>query len=567
MDLSHNYLYEQNNNYNYPRDNIRTKNFRRASPHKKTSFINNNNILQFSLNAINSLLINNLNSSVSIGFLNLTNDINIPKTLKSNEYINSLHDTIDYKIRGNIYKQNKNIFLDNFLNVMPLLKKESSKKSNRHEIKIMKLDREIIDIRNKTPTKKLDKYYYVNLVKNNNSANKTKHFKNNSENIENNVDIGDEEKDIKKSKVMNNYDKYSIYRTFTTINSKVKNIQTKNIQNNFINQNNKAYIKKSPNKNYVINKTSLNSKEKNIKEEKNKITEPKKQISFKNKFICKVVKTNNNSPNKLIILNKSKENILKNTNKVIINNKKPNLLIKTQLPKQIKHEHSQSYNIHSYKPISHRERNTYFNSNNNEIKNNNKNTNINRNTNTNINKLNKIKYVTLTNIYKDTKENNQNNKNLNNNYILPINKIFNKKEIASKQNNKNKYVLCNKTINNSNNYQKAKNVLYFKNNNNLEKKNNRNELFRDDENSIFKVIDYTQIMSQDEFSNSKNSLTNSNKMNLLNGSNGTNTNQDTDYNSLKKFNNNNYLTNEDFRENNYYNSGNEVDINFSFNNL
>ena len=567
MDLSHNYLYEQNNNYNYPRDNIRTKNFRRASPHKKTSFINNNNILQFSLNAINSLLINNLNSSVSIGFLNLTNDINIPKTLKNNEYINSLHDTIDYKIRGNIYKQNKNIFLDNFLNVMPLLKKESSKKSNRHEIKIMKLDREIIDIRNKTPTKKLDKYYYVNLVKNNNSANKTKHFKNNSENIENNVDIGDEEKDIKKSKVMNNYDKYSIYRTFTTINSKVKNIQTKNIQNNFINQNNKAYIKKSPNKNYVINKTSLNSKEKNIKEENNKITEPKKQISFKNKFICKVVKTNNNSPNKLIILNKSKENILKNTNKVIINNKKPNLLIKTQLPKQIKHEHSQSYNIHSYKPISHRERNTYFNSNNNEIKNNNKNTNINRNTNTNINKLNKIKYVTLTNIYKDTKENNQNNKNLNNNYILPINKIFNKKEIASKQNNKNKYVLCNKTINNSNNYQKAKNVLYFKNNNNLEKKNNRNELFRDDENSIFKVIDYTQIMSQDEFSNSKNSLTNSNKMNLLNGSNGTNTNQDTDYNSLKKFNNNNYLTNEDFRENNYYNSGNEVDINFSFNNL
>ena len=565
MDLSHNYLYEQNNNYNYPRDNIRTKNFRRASPHKKTSFINNNNILQFSLNAINSLLINNLNSSISIGFLNLTNDINIPKTLKNNEYINSLHDTIDYKIRGNIYKQNKNIFLDNFLNVMPLLKKESSKKSNRHEIKIMKLDREIIDIRNKTPTKKLDKYYYVNLVKNNNSANKTKHFKNNSENIENNVDIGDEEKDIKKSKVMNNYDKYSIYRTFTTINSKVKNIQTKNIQNNFINQNNKAYIKKSPNKNYVINKASLNSKEKNIKEEKNKITEPKKQISFKNKFICKVVKTNNNSPNKLIILNKSKENILKNTNKVIINNKKPNLLIKTQLPKQIKHEHSQSYNIHSYKPISHRERNTYFNSNNNEIKN--KNTNINRNTNTNMNKLNKIKYVTLTNIYKDTKENNQNNKNLNNNYILPINKIFNKKEIASKQNNKNKYVLCNKTINNSNNYQKAKNVLYFKNNNNLEKKNNRNELFRDDENSIFKVIDYTQIMSQDEFSNSKNSLTNSNKMNLLNGSNGTNTNQDTDYNSLKKFNNNNYLTNEDFRENNYYNSGNEVDINFSFNNL
>ena len=93
-------------------------------------------------------------------------------------------------------------------------------------------------------------------------------------------------------------------------------------------------------------------------------------------------------------------------------------------------------------------------------------------------------------------------------------------------------------------------------------------MFNDDDNSIFKVIDNTQIMTPDEFSNSKNSnsLMNSNKLYQLNGSNGTNTNQDTDYNSIKKFNTNKFLTNEDLMKDNYYNnSGNE--INFSFNNL
>ena len=71
-------------------------------------------------------------------------------------------------------------------------------------------------------------------------------------------------------------------------------------------------------------------------------------------------------------------------------------------------------------------------------------------------------------------------------------------------------------------------------------------------------------MTPDEFNNSKYS-SNSNKLNQISSSHGTNTNQDTDYNSLKKFNNNNILTNEDLGDNNYFNRGS--DINFSFNNV
>ena len=95
MDLSSHYFHNQNNNYEYPRDNIKSKKSRKSSPKRKKTFINNNNILQFSLNAINNILINNLNSSVSLGFLNLINDNNIPNILNNNTYINSLHDTID----------------------------------------------------------------------------------------------------------------------------------------------------------------------------------------------------------------------------------------------------------------------------------------------------------------------------------------------------------------------------------------------------------------------------------------------------------------------------------------
>ena len=572
MDLSHNYLYNQTINRNYPLDNIKSKKTRKQSPNKRKTFINNN-ILQFSLNAINSLFINNLNSSVSLGFLNLTNDYQMPKILNNNIYLNSLYDTIDYKIRGNIYKQDKNLIINHFPKLIPLLTSKSYNKINRHEIKIMKLDKDIITPKNKTPIKKLDKHYYSNLMKNN-SENRYQHFKHNSENIDNNLDKESEgNEDIKKSKIINNCDNYAIYRTYTTINSKDKNIKSNANQNNTINHNKIAYKKKSPTKKFVINKIILNPKDISKKDNQDKTSEPKNQISFKNKFIYKVIKTNNNSPNKLILPNKKKENYLSNKNKEILNNKKPKVLIKTQLPKQIKHEHSQSYNIQSYKPMSNTERSSYYNSNNiNEIKTSkNKNIIINRNNNINMSRLDKTKFLTLTNINSNNnkiiKEKNLKNKNLNIKYIPPSDKLA-KVQILPKQKNKNKYVLLNKTINNSNNSQKIKNAFYANKNNNMNNKNNHiNNLYEDDESSLFKVIDYTQIMTQDEFSNSKNSLTNSNKLNQLNGSNGTNTNQETDYNSLKKFNNNNFLTNEDFGDNNYYNSGNDININFSFNNF
>ena len=563
MDLSPDNLYEQNNYNNYPHNNMRAKKSRKLSPNKKKSFINNNNILQFSLNAINNILINNLNSSVSLGFLNLTNNEFFPKKLNNNLYINSLYDSIDYKIRGNIYKQDKYMFMNNFPNLSGILRNNSYK--NRNEIKIMKFDKEIINVKNKTPIKKLNKNYYLNLMRSNkDNSNKYKHYKNNSENIDNNIDDeNDENFDIKKSKINNNYDKYTIYRQCATINSKDKSRQI--YQNNNLNKN--TFIKKiSPNKMYIINKTTTNSKEKNIRENQTKLIEPKNKIVFKNKFIYKDIKTEANSPKKLIILNNKKiENIIKNKNKEITNNK-PNLIIQNKLPKQIKHEHCQSYNINSYKPILKTERNTYYNINNNSIINNsannkvnntnNKNIIIKRNTNTNMNQINKIKYLTLTNIHNSK---NEKNKNLNIPYSPPNSKLNNNNniEISSKPKNKNKYVLCNhKMI--INNRQNIKNV----------NKENKNNVFNDDENSIFKVIDNTQIMTPDEFNNSKNSnsLTNSNKLYQLNGSNGTNTNQDTDYNSIKKFNTNKFLTNEDLMKDNYYNnSGN--DVNFSFNNL
>lgn len=563
MDLSPDNLYEQNNYNNYPHNNMRAKKSRKLSPNKKKSYINNNNILQFSLNAINNILINNLNSSVSLGFLNLTNNEFFPKKLNNNLYINSLYDSIDYKIRGNIYKQDKYMFMNNFPNLSGILRNNSYK--NRNEIKIMKFDKEIINVKNKTPIKKLNKNYYLNLMRSNkDNSNKYKHYKNNSENIDNNIDDeNDENFDIKKSKINNNYDKYTIYRQCATINSKDKSRQI--YQNNNLNKN--TFIKKiSPNKMYIINKTTTNSKEKNIRENQTKLIEPKNKIVFKNKFIYKDIKTEANSPKKLIILNNKKiENIIKNKNKEITNNK-PNLIIQNKLPKQIKHEHCQSYNINSYKPILKTERNTYYNINNNSIINNsannkvnntnNKNIIIKRNTNTNMNQINKIKYLTLTNIHNSK---NEKNKNLNIPYSPPNSKLNNNNniEISSKPKNKNKYVLCNhKMI--INNRQNIKNV----------NKENKNNVFNDDENSIFKVIDNTQIMTPDEFNNSKNSnsLTNSNKLYQLNGSNGTNTNQDTDYNSIKKFNTNKFLTNEDLMKDNYYNnSGN--DVNFSFNNL
>ena len=89
----------------------------------------------------------------------------------------------------------------------------------------------------------------------NNNANRdiNKHYKNFSENIDNNLEIqSDEKEDIKKSKMIKNYEKYNIYRTFTTNNSREKDKNININQNNVINQNKIiAYKKKSPTKKYI----------------------------------------------------------------------------------------------------------------------------------------------------------------------------------------------------------------------------------------------------------------------------------------------------------------------------
>ena len=102
---------------------------------------------------------------------------------------------------------------------------------------------------------------------------------------------------------------------------------------------------------------------------------------------------------------------------------------------------------------------------------------------------------------------------------------------------------------------------------NIKSNEKKNNVFDSNENSIFKVLDNTQIITPDDCRSS----TNSNKLDLFSGSNsnGTDANQDTDYNNLKKF-NNNFLMNEYI--DNYHikneNNNNYQNIdNFSFNNL
>ena len=78
------------------------------------------NILQFSLNAINNILINNINDSVSLGMLNISN-YNILKNEKqiinNSVYINSINDCIDYKLKGNIYKTSQKDFFNLYPNI------------------------------------------------------------------------------------------------------------------------------------------------------------------------------------------------------------------------------------------------------------------------------------------------------------------------------------------------------------------------------------------------------------------------------------------------------------------
>ena len=135
-------------------------------------------------------------------------------------------------------------------------------------------------------------------------------------------------------------------------------------------------------------------------------------------------------------------------------------------------------------------------------------------------------------------------------------------------NNQNKNLYKKVQTTNNDNSNKIYQTKTFLDNN----KKKKNTVFENDENSIFKILDNTQIITPEDCGSS----TNSNNIYQFSGSgsnsNGTNTNQDTDYNSIKKFKysfmkeDNYYLENE--HKNFLQNNGNlRIEDNFSFNNL
>jgi len=565
--------------YNHKKSKI--KNYYSDKANKKKIYpFYNNNILQFSINAINNILLNNLNSSITLGIINIINNIpiNNKQIANNNIYLNSINDCVDYKIKGNIYKTPKEELIYLYPNIDNIIRNKSLKQ--KKELKILKFDKEILSSQVKTPTKKISKNFYFNLMKNNNinininnnedyNENYTHftHSQNNSDNIPN-----------------DNYAKNDfIYKVNKTNNSNITN----NIQyNNNINNNNNnikinTYIKKkSPNKKYIISKTNLNTKEnsiekKNINMNMNMNNNHKNNLNKKHPY-----KTLDKQPKKLIIYTKNKDkskiiNSLKSKNTINYKQTKLNLDLNN---------------------ISSNCNNNYYTQNNKkESPKTARNININYNQNKKILSLNKNRNKLLLTPNKNItkiKTNNINNKNLNIQYNPTISNnisintpggvIFNNKKVDKKN------IMNYHTIDNNKNYIDNKNKNVYKkvqtdnneNINNLYKTktfedNNikkKNTIFDNDENSIFKILDNTQIISPEDCGSS----TNSNNLYQFSGSgrnsNGTNTNQDTDYNSIKTFNNclmkENKYNLENEHKNILQNKGNlRFEDNFSFNNL
>ena len=552
----------------------KNKNNQSQLSNQKTRYTSyKDNVLQFSLNAINNILINNLNSTINIGMLNITSN-NINKNndqiMNKNLYINSLNDCIDYKIKGNIYKVSQDNFLHLYPNMNDLITNNIPK--HKKELKILKFDREILAPQTKTPTKEVSQHFYFNLMKNNNI---------NYDVMSNNIQIKNSKKtssnlDIEqKTKKINNNNNNCMYRISTTVNSKEKN---KNIVKNIRN----TYKKKiSPVKKYIISKTNVNSKENSVERQKQNIIKNSKNNSpnsLKKELNYKII---NNKPRKLIIYTKNKE---KEKSKII---------------------HSiKNNNIHKYIRTDLDLYNKSQSNNSSPKNNNNKNINLNnieppkteRNINYNENNKNKNRLLLTPNKYiKNSPKNKENafkNKNLNIPYNPTIsnniNRISPKNSSTKKKNNLclqsklennnyiNKYAKNYYTINNDNindNEIKSRNIYIKNKDNNIYDKyktyveyndfSKRNNVFNNDNNNIFKILDNTQIITPDDCGSMQSSSMNSNKLHHFSGSNGNNTNQETDYNSLKKFNDLNGDKN-----NNYNNIGiYESEENFSFNNL
>jgi len=526
---------------------------------KYTSY--KDNVLQFSLNAINNILINNLNSTINIGMLNITNNNlykNKNQIMNKNLYINSLNDCIDYKIKGNIYKISQDNFLHLYPNMSDLITNNLSK--HKKELKILKFDREILAPQTKTPTKEVPQHFYFNLMENKNT-NFDQMSNNSHSKISKKPDSNFEIE--QKTKKINNNNNY-VCRVRTTINSKEKN---KNINKNN-NYNRNTYKKKiSPVKKYIISKTNANSKENSIEKQKQNIIGNSKHNSPNSLKKELVYKTINNKPRKLIIYTKNKE---KEKPKIVnsIKNNNVHKYIRTDFDlynksksnnASPKNNNDKNINFSNIEPLK-TERNIKYNENK-------KNLYLN---NANKNRL----LLTPNKLTKNSPKNKSNilqNKNLNIPYNPTISNNINRISPKKKNNlclqNKytNKYYTINTEIDNE---KKSRNIFYKNKDNNIcnEYKtyevyndfSKRNNVFNNDNNNIFKILDNTQIITSDDCGSIQSSSVNSNKMHHFSGSNGNNTNQETDYNSLKKFND----------LNNYKNIGvYESEENFSFNNL
>lgn len=584
-------------NYNIKKINKKHKS-RRTSPRKINSSFKNN-ILQFSLNAINDILINNLNSSINLGMINITNN-NIPKKknqiMNNNLYINSIYDSIDYKIKGNIYKTSKENFFYLYPNMENIIRNKSSKK---REIKILKFNKEILTPQNKTPVKEGTQHFYFNLIKNNNHNDSIpNNTPDNFRHSQKNNYIGDlDHKDRK----MNNKT-YYIYRTSTTINSKEKNKDN-------INSNSNTYLKKiSPIKKYSLNRTNIISKENNIENQNKYINKYPKRISpniNKKKYLIKII---GNMPKKKIIYSKNK-----NTEKTKIVDSKRNNNAHNDLKNEENYElYNKSPNYNSLTYTNDIKKTNIKNRNVIKIQNNNykspkieKNFEFSKNKNIlYINNVNKNQLLLTPNRYKEARTenniNNFNNKNLNIPYNPTISNSLNKlsSRHTSPKNKDNLYIQTKSNINNDNIIKKnVNNYNTINNDNDIKNKNDyscrkvqtfnnkginfitleandygkKNNVFNNDDNKIFKVLDNTQIIT-DECGSIKSSE-NSNKLHQysVSNSNGTNTNQDTDYNSIKKYNNNVFANESDnnnyFSNNQMNNEYKNIEENFSFNNL
>ena len=510
---------------------------------KNSSF--KNNIILFSFQAINSILGNNLNSSISLSMFNIINNMfekNNNKITNNNAYINSINDCIDYKLKGNIYKNSEENFLQLYPNLENIIRNKSLiKLKTKKELKVLKFDREIINMKSNTPIKKISKNFYFNLMENKNiniNINNNS-IKENSILFENNNDtisISYENKFKKLNKNRNNY----IYRTSTTLNSKdKKNIEFRNIRT--------FKTKISPINKYNTNKVHVKSKDKNNNINKN-INNNKKIEYTPKKELFIIHKKNKDKSNEINLFKTKENNNINDKIKSNINleNSKNKIINNNQSPKEIKYLHFRKINLLNNNKFSMTPKNENLNITENKMINYNKNLNIKYN-------------PTISNSILFSEKNKLNNINYNKKKEINSFAInnFNKNKI----NSQNKILYKKNSTIDNNKFQ----IKSFKTKNHTK----INSVFENDGNNIFKILDNTQIITSDEC---RNSISKKNDLHCLSeyNSNGSNTFQDTDYNSIKFNNHINDKYKEDYYEgkenkNTYENY--EKDEIFSFYNL